>query len=47
MHYPVFGLAKHEAGASDALELGSMFMKIAEGLVLCLKCRHETTGLPN
>lgn len=47
MHYPAFGLAARETGASNALELGPMFMGIAQGLVLCLKCRRKTTGLPN
>jgi hypothetical protein len=47
VHYPVFGLTARETGASNALELGPMFMEIAEGLVLCLKCRRKTTNLPN
>jgi hypothetical protein len=47
MHYPVFGFATCKTSASDTLEFGPMFVEIVESLVLCLKCRRETTGLPN
>ena len=47
MDHAVFDLAACEAGASDTLEFGPVFMEIAEGLVLRPKRRLETANLPN
>jgi hypothetical protein len=47
MNHAVFDLATREASASDTLELGPVFMEIAEGLVLRPKRRLEMANLPN
>jgi hypothetical protein len=47
MDRAVFDLATCEAGTSEMLERGPMFVEIAEGLVLRPKRRLETANLPN
>jgi hypothetical protein len=47
LDHPILDLAPREAGASDSFKLGTMFVKIAEGLALCPKRRLETAHLPN
>ena len=47
LDHTVFDLATRESGTSDPLELGTMLVKIAEGLVLRPKCRLESAHLAN
>ena len=44
---PIFDLAQRESATSDSLELGTMFVEIAEGLMPCPEPGLETAYLPN
>src|SRR6185437_7251767 len=47
MNHTILNLATRESCASHAFERISMFLEIAEGLMLRLKCRLETAHLAN
>ena len=44
--YSVFELPRSKARPRDALELRSMFLEIAEGLLLRVECRRKPARLP-
>src|ERR1700740_1639769 len=47
LKHPIFNFATCKSRASNALKRVSMFVEIAEGLILCPKRRLETTRLPS